>query len=203
MRTIRLGVGERVEILVDVSDKRVIELQNQQRGGMMGGGSAMTIMTIDARQAQPSTHPIPTKLRAINGIPDLKSVIITRQFGLQMSMGMMTGGGFRINGQSMDPARIDFQVKRNSTEIWEVRNDSFMPHPFHVHGVQFHILDRNGKQPLSDESGLKDTVLIQSAEAVRLIMTFPDYSDTKIPYMYHCHNLEHEDQGMMGQFLVI
>ena len=206
--TIRLGVGERVEILVDVSDKPVIELQNQQSagmmGGMMGGGSAMTIMTIDARQAHPSAHPIPTKLRAISGIPDLKSVVTTRQFDLQMSMGMgMMGGGFRINGQSMDPARIDFQVKRNSTEIWEVSNGSFMPHPFHVHGVQFHILGRNGKQPLSDESGLKDTVLIQSAEAVHLIMTFPDYSDTKIPYMYHCHNLEHEDQGMMGQFLVV
>ena len=64
-------------------------------------------------------------------------------------MGMMRNGEqesgmFRINGQSMDINRIDFQVKRNTTEIWEITNASPMAHPFHVHNVQFRVLDRNG-----------------------------------------------------------
>lgn len=122
-------------------------------------------------------------------------------------MNRMDGGGrdgmFRINGKSMDINRIDFQVKANSTEIWEISNASPMAHPFHVHNVQFRILDRNGKKPHPSESGLKDVVLVQGTERVRIIMKFPEYSDAKIPYMYHCHILEHEDQGMMGQFTVV
>jgi len=211
VNSLRLAVGERVEILVDVSDKKVIKLQSEQAssGGMMGmmsrmmgnNDEAFTVMTIDGTKAERSTHRIPETLRAITAIPDPKMATATRHFDLQM--GMMGGGGFRINGKSMELDRIDFQVKRNSTEIWEVRNDSPMAHPFHVHNVQFHLLDRNGKQPSAIESGLKDTVLLERGEIVRMVMTFPEYSDTKIPYMYHCHILEHEDQGMMGQFVVV
>ena len=60
---------------------------------------------------------------------------------------------------------------------------------FQVIAVQFHILDRNGKKPPQIESGLKDPVLVQGDEVVRIIMTFPEYSDVKTPYMYHCHIL--------------
>lgn len=210
--SVSLSVGERVEILVDVSDKKVIQLQSQQSGGggmmmgmmrrMSGGNEPFAVMTIDAKQIKKSTHTIPDTLRTTNAIPDPKASVTTRQFDLQMGMGMM-GGGFKINGKTMEMSRIDFQVKRNSTEIWEVRNDSPMAHPFHVHNVQFHILDRNGKKPALIESGLKDTVLVQRGEVVRIVMSFPEYSDAKIPYMYHCHILEHEDQGMMGQFVVV
>lgn len=206
VNSLQLAVGERVEVLVDVSDKQVIQLQSMQIGGMgmmnrrRTSTSAFKIMTIDATQAQPSAHSLPSTLRAMASIPNPKDAVKTRQFNLQM--GMM-GGGFRINGKSMDISRIDFEVKRNSTEIWEVRNDSPMAHPFHVHNVQFHILDRNGKQPHAIEAGLKDTVLVQSGEVVRIVMTFPEYSDAKTPYMYHCHILEHEDLGMMGQFVVV
>ncbi len=208
VKSLRLAVGERIEVLVDVSDRKVVQLQSQQSsgGGMMrmmsGGSEPFTVMTIDAEQVKESAHTLPKTLRAMKAIPDPKDAIKTRQFDLQMGMGMM-GGGFRINGKSMDISRIDFEVMRNSTEIWEVRNDSPMAHPFHVHNVQFHILDRNGKKPAQIESGLKDTVLVQRGEVVRIIMTFPEYSDSKVPYMYHCHILEHEDQGMMGQFVVV
>jgi len=51
--------------------------------------------------------------------------------------------------------------------------------------------------------GLKDVVFVHGGEVVRIIMKFPEYSDAKTPYMYHCHILEHEDQGMMGQFVVV
>jgi FtsP/CotA-like multicopper oxidase with cupredoxin domain len=78
-----------------------------------------------------------------------------------------------------------------------------MTHPFHIHDIQFQILDRNGNPPAPGERGLKDTVRVHGGETVRVIARFEDYADPDRPYMYHCHILEHEDAGMMGQFVVV
>jgi bilirubin oxidase len=226
--TVRLAAAERIEILVDLADKKRVTLKNiaTQDSSVMGMMPMMQmmkeqvfdIMQIDARQAAVSPLKIPTTLAPNPRILDPKKSVITRRFELEMGMmgqggmGMMRGmmgngkgdaGMFRINGKSMDIDRIDFQVKRNTTEIWEISNASPMAHPFHVHNVQFRVLDRNGKAPHPIETGLKDVVLVQGGEKVRIIMSFPEYSDPKTPYMYHCHILEHEDQGMMGQFIVV
>ena len=75
-----------------------------------------------------------------------------------------------------------------------------LPHSMHLHDVQFNILDRNGKPPVPIEAGRKDTVLLWPNDKVRLIAQFLDYTGI---YMYHCHMLEHEDDGMMGQFEVV
>jgi len=112
-------------------------------------------------------------------------------------------GPMKINGQSMDMNRIDQTIKLNDTEIWEVINDSDFPHPFHVHDIQFLILTRDGSQPPENERGWKDTVLVMPRERVRIIAHFSDYTDPDKPYMFHCHILEHEDAGMMGQFVVV
>lgn len=75
-----------------------------------------------------------------------------------------------------------------------------LPHSMHLHDVQFQILDRNGTTPPPHERGRKDTVLIQPGETVRIISKSVDYTGV---YMYHCHLLEHEDNGMMGQLEVV
>ena len=126
-----------------------------------------------------------------------------RYFELQMKMGpmMMFGNAFSINDKAMDINRIDETVKAGSTEIWTIRNTSMMAHPFHIHNVQFKIISK--KDINEHEAGFKDTVLIESNSAVKLLINFPKYSDKNTPYMYHCHILEHEDQGMMGQFTVV
>jgi len=230
---IRLAAAERVEILLDVSDRKQIMLKSLASTGngggmmpmmrMMNNSAELDILLIDARKAQASKHKIPSSLPVSAIHPDPRKAITNRKFELEMGMmgrggmGMMRGGPmgmmrgkanndggmFRINGKSMDKNRIDFQVKRNSTEIWHISNASPMAHPFHVHNVQFKVLDRNGKRPHPSETGLKDTVLVGPGETVRIVMSFPEYSDANIPYMYHCHILEHEDQGMMGQFVVV
>ncbi len=97
---------------------------------------------------------------------------------------------------------------------WIITNDSFgmggmrgmrgrgmmnsTPHPFHVHGVQFRIIERNGRTPAPNERGWKDTVMVGNGGEVRILVRFRK----KGLFMYHCHILEHEDSGMMGQFLV-
>jgi FtsP/CotA-like multicopper oxidase with cupredoxin domain len=78
-----------------------------------------------------------------------------------------------------------------------------MMHPFHIHNGQFQILDRAGSPPPAHEMGWKDTVQVKPGELLRLIMRFTDYTDENNPYMYHCHILEHEDRGMMGQFVLV
>jgi len=78
-----------------------------------------------------------------------------------------------------------------------------MAHPMHIHDIQFRILSRNGRSPEVNERGLKDTVLVNPRETVRVMTRFEHYADETVPYMYHCHILEHEDQGMMGQFVVV
>ena len=122
--------------------------------------------------------------------------------GGRMGMGMM-GKRLTINGKKMNINRIDEQVQLGTTEIWEIANRSrmmSMPHSMHLHDVQFQILTRNGQIPPHHEQGRKDTVLIMPGETVRVISRFHDYTGV---YMYHCHMLEHEDDGMMGQFEVI
>jgi FtsP/CotA-like multicopper oxidase with cupredoxin domain len=123
-----------------------------------------------------------------------------------MGMGMMRRGGgpaMTINGKSMDKNRIDEVVKLGTQEIWVIDNPTMLSHPFHIHDVQFRILDRNGSAPSELEAGLKDTVLVRPNERVRVLLEFADYADSDRPYMYHCHILEHEDAGMMGQFTVV
>lgn len=112
-------------------------------------------------------------------------------------------GMFTINDKVMDMNRIDETVRLGDTEIWVISNESEMAHPFHIHDIQFQILDRNGQAPSAGEAGWKDTVLVLPQETVRVITRFEDYADPDAPYMYHCHILEHEDAGMMGQFVVV
>lgn len=221
MSQLRLSPGERAEILVDMRHGEPRQFiaaspsngMGMMNGSMMGdrwwrgknrndtGGSTFNVLLIVPNAKLDPSPPIPTALMK-HAVVDPSIAVKTRQFVLQMGMGMRVGNGFTINGRSMDMGRIDERVKLNTTEIWEVQNASWMPHPFHIHDVQFRILDRNARPPAQHETGLKDTVLLAPRERVRLLLSFKDYADPETPYMYHCHILEHEDAGMMGQFVV-
>jgi len=120
----------------------------------------------------------------------------------KMAMGMM-GGGMSINGAAMDMNVINERVPVGQWEIWEIANASMMAHPFHIHNVQFRVIDRDGRAPPPLETSLKDTVIVNPREQVRLLLRFEEHTDPDLPYMYHCHILEHEDAGMMGQFVVV
>ncbi len=119
-----------------------------------------------------------------------------------MSMG--TGGRalFTINGRSMDMRRIDQRVTRAVDEVWDIQNKAEMPHPMHWHGTSFRILSRNGAPPPAWEQGWKDVVLVRIGETVRVATRLDQGASDAHPFMFHCHILEHEDNGMMGQFTV-
>lgn len=208
MNSIVLSAGERAEIILDLGraapEEELILLVDQMKG------SRFEAMRIKVGSPAESTAALPSDLRPLDRIPESEASIV-RGFtmetmsmgGGRMGMGMM-GRRLTINGKKMDINRIDEQVKLDTTEIWEITNQSAMmmsmPHSMHLHDVQFQILSRNGQTPPPHEQGRKDTVLIMPGERVRIISRFRDYTGV---YMYHCHLLEHEDDGMMGQFEVI
>jgi blue copper oxidase len=218
VKGIRLAPGERAEILIDLSDGRDIILRNRPQsqtsgGGMMqmmdGGNQAFDIMKIISPTNTGNTLVrLPAEL---SPLPDWSNANPTskRQFELEMAMGprmmmsrMMGGSTMSINGESFDMDVVNIRVRSNTFEIWEIGNNSMLAHPFHIHNTQFKVLARSGRSISATEKGLKDTVLVYPQEKVRLLVPFPEYSDPERPYMYHCHILEHEDAGMMGQFTV-
>lgn len=115
----------------------------------------------------------------------------------------MIEGPFLINDALMDMDVINLTVPLGSTEIWRIENNTPVAHPIHIHDIQFNVLDRNGLAPEPWETGWKDVVHVPPMGVVRVITRFDDFADAEMPYMYHCHLLMHEDEGMMGQFLVV
>ena len=219
-----LAPGERAEILVDFSDGAELVLKSYPEAGLLEtiesylggiGTGNLQLLKILPRTAKSPTHAIQERLNSVPRI-DPGTAAKTRPMVLagpiQGGRGGRCGGrgrgrgqgqGLPINGKLMDMSRIDEVVRLGDVEIWEVTNRGGQPHPFHVHLVQFQILDRNGEPPVGAELGWKDTVLVPPGDLVRIIMPFERYADPEVPYMYHCHIMEHEDNGMMGQFLVV
>jgi len=78
-----------------------------------------------------------------------------------------------------------------------------MQHNFHIHGTRFQVASKNGRPPPPPLAGWKDTINLQPGAEMELLVRFADYADPTTPYMFHCHLLKHEDNGMMGQIVVV
>ena len=96
---------------------------------------------------------------------------------------------------------VNDTMQLNTVEVWNIVNNSNMAHPMHIHGVSFTVLERNGAPPPAWEQGPKDVVLVDRLGTVKLVMRFGEVTDGW-PFMYHCHNLLHEDNMMMLQYIV-
>lgn len=189
-KRIFLAPGERAEVVVDFSKASRNEVS------LMTGNRSILNLHINRDLTGDFIETLPAELTQIPE-PVSDPNRITRVFELQ-SMGI-TG---TINGKYFDMNRIDEEVRLNEEEIWIVRNVGGMMqsegHPFHVHGTQFRVLSRDGEVPPPEERGFKDTVFVEVGEEVRILVRFTHPGI----FMYHCHILEHEDNGMMGQFRV-
>jgi len=188
-----LSPAERAEIVVDFSEDL------QQSMTLQEFRQNKTFLTVNVNKSATSSTTLPATLTTLEKL-DPAMVVKHRSFELSGSM-----GNLYINGKSMDINRIDETVTLNSVEIWEVTNSMMMDHNFHIHATHFMILERNGSAAnvVANEKGYKDVVFVPANESVKFIVKMVDYSDATVPYMYHCHFLEHEDAGMMGQFIVI
>jgi blue copper oxidase len=103
----------------------------------------------------------------------------------------------RINGKTHDLGRIDVETQLGTLEIWEIVSTGFA-HPFHTHGAYFRVLSIDGAPVPAHLAGWKDVVLVENK--AELLVAFKHLATREHPFMYHCHILEHEDAGMMGQY---
>jgi len=191
LKSLILSPGERAEILVDLSNMQGQELY---LGDKLNNKALLKIKVNDKVR---NMGIIPEQLTTVNEYNNALP-LNKREFTINMNM-MFLG----INNKKMNLNRIDEEVSLGVTELWRIKNPQRHAHPFHIHGCSFKILTRNGKAPYSNELGLKDTVLLYSNEVLEILVKFEHKASKKYPYMYHCHILEHEDAGMMGQFTVV
>ncbi|HSI67832.1 MAG TPA: multicopper oxidase domain-containing protein [Planococcus sp. (in: firmicutes)] len=187
--SLTLAASERAEILIDFStmtDEESLAIINDQGTVLLPFDLALDDSPADSAKMWTAEEPFLTEQE--------KTMPVSKEIELFGMADMVT-----INGNKFDMDRIDFRQKQGVTEVWEVYNRPDMMggmiHPFHIHGTQFKIISRDGEEVEPNEQGLKDSVLIEPDERVKLLVTFPE----KGVFVFHCHILEHEDNGMMGQ----
>ncbi len=192
-----------------------------RRGGMMSvstlpSGSDYPILKIRVAKKEQGSNTLPKVLTPITALRIKDAANADNPKTIALSMRHMSA---LLNGRSykMNDVQPDEMIPVNSLQLIEFDNgfDSGMhgmmnmPHPMHLHGEQFQIVkrevnSRSGDSYASVASGLihngwQDTVLVMPGEKVTILKPFNDF---KGPFMYHCHNLEHEDMGMMRDFLI-
>jgi spore coat protein A len=190
-RTIRIAPAERFDVIIDFSQFRAgtsVVLLNRA-----GAGSCARIMRFDITRSGRDESTIPTQLSKLT-VPDRSEAVVTREFDFGYQR---LGCGWTINGKAFDPARMDARPRLGTTEIWRLKTD--FSHPLHLHMVHFRVLSHSGR-PTRNDSGWKDTIDLGPGEAATILATFYGYRGR---YVFHCHNLEHEDMGMMANFEVV
>ena len=226
---VMLGPAERLELWVDFSrypvgsETALISLPFD--GGMLGGGrmgrgmmrsgaalpngAGFPVLRVKVNRREKGGQILPQRLSTIKRYRTAEAVNPRYPKTFQLLMRHMS---WNINGRTfqMDAVARDERVKMNSMEVWEFINEGGggmgmmggmnMPHPIHLHGKQFQVLERRGvmHEGYVDE-GWKDTVLLMPGERIRILVRFGDYPGL---FLYHCHNLEHEDMGMMRNYLI-
>jgi len=216
---LKLGVGERAEILVDLTGATVgssFDLKAYNSGQAFGFPGAepgtsgefgsllnnkdFTVLHINV--AATTTNPITAVPTTLVNNTYLTAADATVSRTLTINGGQPAGNPFVFDNKIFDFNTINKTLDVNTTEKWTVTNTNIFSHSFHIHDVQFKIISRSTGAVGQYESGWKDVFYIAINESVTFVARFADYADPIHPFMYHCHFGNHEDEGMMGQFVV-
>lgn len=202
-----LTPGQRAEVLIPTDqwpDRQSLPLENlpyaRAQMGMMGGQFSEPPTAIAHFRKRLGTEnpasPSITLPDRLSTLEKLENPVVTRRFTLNHGMAPGRGMAFLINGESY-AGTPQTTVTLGDVEDWELINTGTMDHPFHVHVNGFQVVSRNG-EPETDLAW-RDTVLVRVGETVRIRIRFDDFPGTTV---YHCHILDHEDLGMMGQLWI-
>ena len=222
LTTMEMAPGERCEIIVDLADGKPAELLTIFEDEFEAEGFvdiALNLVNLFSPPLPPPsltlvvdhnlpahTASLPNQLNTITK-PDESEIAVTREFMLEMGEGdghdrnTHEGMTMTINGVAMDMNLINERVERGVWERWRIRSDQGA-HPFHVHGCSFLVEQMEGAATEPAQQGWKDTIVVDDDDWAEFIVRFDHLATDETPYMYHCHILEHEDMGMMGQFTV-
>ncbi|PYR94139.1 MAG: hypothetical protein DMF84_06190 [Acidobacteria bacterium] len=218
-----IAMAERVEVVIDFTnfadqtklfiENRLQQTDGRKPDGLASSGTQMLEFIVEGTEPFPDPSRVPDVLRPFAAISQAErdeAYRHVRTFRFDRSH-----GGWTINGEFVDLERPIAQPKLNVPEIWRLVNDSGgWWHPIHIHSEFFRVLSRNGRQPSiptaparawvpgfeRDGYAKKDTILLRDNESVDVFLKFRDHLG---PFVFHCHNMEHEDMAMMGRFDVM
>lgn len=204
VNSILIAPGERLDIIVDFSSANSGDEIYLLSKTFSGAGNAQcnqqfNILKFRVVQKVNSSFILPSVLSSFAPL-SAGQAARTRNFDISNPGMNMQSGSHRINNKVYDENRIDENVSANAIEIWEFDNSrGDEPHPMHIHGVSFQVLQRTGGRNslVASEAGWKDTVLVLPGEIVKVIVPFENNAGK---FVFHCHNLEHGDDGMMLQY---
>ncbi|ANY07847.1 multicopper oxidase family protein [Pseudonocardia sp. HH130630-07] len=196
-----LTPGERAEVLLDLEPGRRVVLRSlpQDLGAVSGTERTIGALdTLDVLQIRPAAvlepaPPLPDTLPH-EPAPEPPPGATVRRVEL---------GNDVLNGRAMDLTRIDEVVPAGATEVWEIANVHSRPHNLHLHDARGQVLTAAGRPVPPERRCWKDTVYVPPRTTTRVLFRFGRHPDPAAPYMFHCHLNRHEDQGMMGQFVVV
>ena len=209
MTFIDMSPGERNEIMIDLSDGAnatliadLLPADPEDEGLLARSRQQANVVEL---RVDPSLQASGTLPSTLNDITYFERADATQIRTISLDMEVRGGSRanmnmFGINGRAMDMSHINDRIKKGEVEIWQITGQR-MPHPFHLHGASFQILTLNGEPPTAADRGWKDTVVVWE-EVTEIIVRFDHEAPEEFPYMYHCHMFEHEEYGMMGQFVV-
>ncbi len=216
---IQLSPGERAEIVVDfsqapVGSNQIMKAFNSEMGPGVsgsptgpGGGPGNPLDGNDFdflqfRVVAPTANPITSLPMNMNTF-DIPAEVDADVFRTKVFDADTSGFPYLINSTPYHHHHVNDTVLLDDIEVWELINVTDVAHPFHIHDVQFYVLEINGAPAPPTLAGRKDVILSNVGDTIRFITKFDDFTDEHIPYMYHCHNLFHEDAGMMAHFIVV
>jgi spore coat protein A, manganese oxidase len=193
-RRLPISPAERFDVVIDFSQYVVgdqITLMNR-----FGDGSTSRVMQFRVVREERDESVIPAQLAEIERL-DPANASQTRRF--RFHSGEVYGHqGWIIDGEPFSPETIVARPRLGEVEIWDLRGNTH--HPIHLHLAHFQVLSRGGGNPAAHDAGWKDSVNLDGGEEVRVIARFGPYRGK---YVFHCHNLEHEDMAMMANFEVV
>lgn len=203
-RRILLGPGERVEVIVDFggSAGEEVELVSERRRGAPKQLGSTTyrgpLMRFRVGRRVPDESRVPDSLRPLPEWTAQAPQSPSQRWKIGIGGGLLPR--WTINGKSFDPARSDAFPKLGTTETWELHNATKVAHLMHLHHTDWYMVSRNGRRPPPFEDCLKETFFLDPGDRILVAGRFSDYTGK---YVIHCHMLDHEDHGLMGQFEVV
>jgi FtsP/CotA-like multicopper oxidase with cupredoxin domain len=192
--------AERIDLLVDFSNIPAGTTVTLETLNWRGTGKKAPVLEFVVSEQKLASYILPAKLSHYQDIERSEAVNehAPKTFTLDMNLDV----GWAINGKGYEHNNFTPEelIKFGDTEIWEFYNPSGMPHPMHIHGTQFQVIERSSAYYTGAlDLGWKDTVLVMPGDRVKVIKRFNTFKGI---FLYHCHNLMHEDMSMMRDFKI-
>jgi spore coat protein A len=202
-----LAPAERAEVIVDFTSaagKSVVLESGKRTDGVHAPGTTPFVgplMQFRVGAVEPDSTSIPNTLRPLPAWTQGLGVGSPVDKTWKITIG---GNSLRptwlLNGRTFNPARVDHRPHLDTTEVWAVVNKTSMAHVIHMHSTDWYLLSRNGHPPPPWEDCLKESFFIKPQERIHVAAHFSDFTGK---YVIHCHMLDHEDHGLMGQFEIV